>query len=444
LKLDDNQRHVLNSGGWWALYDGLTSGYLIAFALALGASNTVVGVIGALPYLAAMFSEIPGAQLLEYFPRLRIYAVASTISRLSWLGVIAVPFIFIKAPLVAIIAFYFLSKFCDYIADPSWTVLVADVVPVKLRGEFISKRTRLINIFGMVALVAGGYYLDLFRAPSLTGFLTMFAVGIVFGICTTLVTLRVREPLYQYHDHHKFKEFFQLDGEFRKYVTFAFVFNFAFMLASPFFTAYILNNLGQPYIIYAISTALTNLTKILMFPHIGRLSDKFGDKPVLLLSVMGTALVPLVFLFTTPATLWLLWVGQILSGIVWAGYDVAIFNVFLNLTTPEKRAVQNATYAIITSVPLIVAPILGGFIADHLVFFLAGIPLVFFLSMIARLLSSFLLWGIPERRIKHEYPLREVLMNAFAFHPSHGLQQRWLGVVQTAKKKGLLFLSLIR
>lgn len=442
--MNDNQRHVLNSGGWWALYDGFTSIYLVAFALALGANNTIVGVLGAVPYVAILLSEIPGAKLLERFKRLQIYGAASTVARLSWLGVILTPFLFMEHPLIALVLFYFLSKICDFLSDPAWVGLLADVVPEKVRGDFISRRIRLINIWGMVALVLGGWYLDMFSAPDMTGFTTMFALGIIFGLITTYVTTRVKEPAYADHDHHRFREFFHVEGDLKKYTIFTFAFNFAFMLASPFFTAYILEDLNQPYIIFAVSTALTNLTKILVFRHVGKLSDKFGDKPVLALSVFGTALVPLAFLFTTPERIWLLYPAQILSGIVWAGYDVAIFNMFLDLTTPERRAVQTATYSIITSVPLAVAPVLGGFIADNLVFGLAGIPLVFAISAVLRFLSPFLLLGIPERRIKHLYPLKEVLWHAFEIHPSRGLQHRWHGVVQNVRKRGALFLGILR
>ncbi|MBI4145168.1 MFS transporter [Candidatus Woesearchaeota archaeon] len=441
---DRNQRYLLQSGGWWALYDGLTAGYLLAYALALGASNTIIGIIGALPYLAMMLAEIPGAKLLEHFTRLRIYAIASTFARLSWLGIIFAPSIFAQSPLLGVVLFFFLARFFDYMSDPAWTVLVADVVPNRIRGDFVARRTRLINIGGMIALVAAGQYLDLFAPGDFAGFLTVFAVGIGFGIATTLCTLKVKEPPYQDHDHHGWREFFQLEGEFKRYVTFAFLFNFAFMLASPFFTAYILNDLGLSYTIFALSTALTNITKILVFRHVGKLSDRFGDKPVLWLSVIGTALVPLTFLFVTRDTLWLLWFAQVLSGIVWAGYDVAVFNVFLDLTTPSKRAIQTATYSIITGVPLIIAPILGGFIADNVTLVLTGIPLVFAVSAVLRLLSSLFLVGIREHRVKHDYPLAEVLWHAFELHPSRGIQHRWHGIVRGMRKKALLFTTVFK
>ncbi|MBI4151093.1 MFS transporter [Candidatus Woesearchaeota archaeon] len=442
MKLNQNQKHILHSGGLWGLYDGLTAGFLLAYALALGANNTIVGILGAVPFIAALVSEMPGAKLLENIGKVRVYGWATSLGRLAWLGIIFAPVLFAKQPLLALILFYFLSRCLEYLADPAWTVLVADEVQAKIRGEFIAKRTRLVGIAAMVALVAAGWYLDFFS--DLTGFMTMFAVGIGLGLLNTFIVTRVKDGKEPDHLHHGFREFFTLDADFRKYLFFVFCFNFAFMLASPFFTAYILSDLRQSYTIFALSTAVAVITKIFVYTHMGRLADKYGDKPVLLLSVMSTALVPITFLFITPERIWLLWFGQIMAGITWAGYDVSIFNMFINVTTPEKRAMQTATYNIITSIPLIIAPVVAGFIADNIAFIFAGIPLLFAISAALRFLSSLFLFSIPEKRVKYEYPLSEVLMHAVEIHPSRGVQQRWVGVLKGVKKRGMLFTGLLR
>ena len=434
----------MRQSGWWGLFDGLTAGYILAFALALGANNTIVGIIGAIPYVAILFSEVIGAKLLEHYTRVRIYSIATLLSRLGWLGIIFIPSLLPTHPLLAVLLFFFLIKFLDYLTDPAWTVLVADVIPNKIRGEFIATRIRRLSITGMIALLIGGWYLDLFAPNDLTGFMSMFAVGILFGLTATYIISRMKEPPYLDHEHHGFKEFFKIEGDFRKYTIFVFFFNFAFMLASPFFTAYILTDLGQSYWIYALSTAVATISKIFVYKHMGKLSDKFGDKPVLLLSVASTALVPLAFLFVTPERLWLLWPVQILTGIAWAGYDVTIFNMFLSLTDPNKRAVQTATYNIITSIPLVVAPVIGGFIADNYTFIFAGIPLLFALSAAMRIASSLLLIRIPELRIKHKYPLSEVLMHSIELHSSRGVHNRWIGFVKTVKRRGMLFVGMLR
>ena len=73
MNLNSNQKAIMRQSGWWGLFDGLTAGYILAFALALGANNTIVGIIGAIPYVAILFSEVIGAKLLEHYTRVRIY-----------------------------------------------------------------------------------------------------------------------------------------------------------------------------------------------------------------------------------------------------------------------------------------------------------------------------------------------------------------------------------
>ena len=67
MKYTQNQKHLINSGALWAVYNGFTGAFLVAFALALGAPNIVVGILAAIPYLAIMLAEYPGAKLVEFY-----------------------------------------------------------------------------------------------------------------------------------------------------------------------------------------------------------------------------------------------------------------------------------------------------------------------------------------------------------------------------------------
>lgn len=81
-----------------------------------------------------------------------------------------------------------------------------------------------------------------------------------------------------------------------------------------------------------------------------------------------------------------------------------------------------AEFTLLTSIPLFIAPILGGIIADNAKFLLTGIPLVFAVSCILRAASPFLLAGIREPRGKREYPIGAVFKEVITFHPTKGAQ----------------------
>jgi len=207
----------------------------------------------------------------------------------------------------------------------------------------------------------------------------------------------------------------------KTFVIFNILFSFSFMLASPLIAVYMLKELNLGYQFYGIAIAVATLAKIVFSHPIGKLTDKFGDKPFAIIGHFGTALVPLMFLGITPETIWLVIPVQIYAGLVWAFVDITNYNLLLDLSDARTRALQIAEFNIYANVPRVVAPILGGWMSESITWVLAGIPLIFVLSSIMRFLSTFILFYIKEPRAKQEYPLIYVMRQAMHFHPSNGL-----------------------
>jgi len=425
-----NKRILLTQSAIWAAYNGLTSTYLVAFALALGASNTMVGFLGALPWLANLLTQIPGAELVQRISRKKIIIVFDTLRSLFWIPILAVPFFFTN-PLPFLIVFYLFTKLCEYITSPAYKSLLADIIHERHRGEFISIRHRLINVFGMVAVVLGGLWLKQFPKESPVGFAFMFGGGVLLGLLSAYSMRRVKDPPYQDHEHHTVKEFFTLTGQMKRFVMFSVAFNFAWMLAAPLITVYMLKTLDISYQYFGIAVGIVTLSKIISSHHFGKLTDRYGDKPIALIGHIGTALIPLLFLTVNKGNLWLLIPIQIYAGIVWAAADISQLNILLDLADPRKRALQIAEYNLYVDVALIAAPILGGWMSENVTWILAGIPLVFVLSAVLRFFSSFMLFTIKEPRAKHEYSMIYVIRKGVHFHPSKGLMH----VIHVLRKK---------
>jgi MFS family permease len=423
MRLNRDQRGLLYSGALWALYEAVTAGFLIVFAIALGASNTIVGILGAIPAIAMMLMEIPGAKLVEYFKRKTIFLMFTGLSRCTWVLIILIPYLFREHALFLVGAFFFLLRCFEYIADPAWSSWAADIIPEKHRGAFWGRRNMLTGLTGMLGSLAAGAYLDLFPHDSYLGFATLFGCGIVIGLLSNLVQSRVNEPEYRDHNHHSLREFFKVDGQFRAYVWIMVAYYFGVNLASPLFTAYMLHDLGLSYTYFVIAGAVATVSRILAHPHLGYVSDRFGDKPVAVMSLLGTALVPLAFIFVTKEALWLIIPAQILSGIAWAGHDLSTWNMLLDLTHRDKRAMQVAEYNLLTSIPMAISPVIGGLIADNLALGLTGIPLVFAIAFVLRAVPAMLLTRIHETRTGPERPIGEVFAHVMTIHPFHGMER---------------------
>lgn len=418
--MKDNYKLLLANTSLLSAYRGFTSVYLVAFALTLGASNTIVGLLGAIPWLAHMIMQIPGAELCQKYLRKHLHVLFGTLSKLFWLPILASPFLF-DHPLLMVVIFYVFMTLLEGTSLPAILSLIADSVDEHDRGTFSGNRIKLLGLFGVISMSLGGLWLQQFPKESPVGFAIMFAFGTAIGMLSALVVKKIDEKPYQDHRHHQVKEFFTLTGQLKHFVIFTIMFNFARMLASPLFAVFFLENLEMSYEFFGIASAIAVLSRVLISGRIGVLCDKFGDKPVVLLATVGVAIHPILYLFVQPGMHWAIILLQLYSGFAWAALEVSHFNLLMGVTDPKRRAMQIAEYNLYTDIPMVIAPILGGWLSDNVVIVLAGIPLVFVISAVLRALSAAFLFKLEEPRVSGNHSAIEVLKEAFSFHPTHGI-----------------------
>lgn len=104
-----------------------------------------------------------------------------------------------------------------------------------------------------------------------------------------------------------------------------------------------------------------SIAQFLATPIIGRLSDKFGRKPLLLFSLFGTAL-SLAF-FAAATSLWMLFLARILDGITGGNMSVAQA-VVADETTGEERAKGFGMLGASFGFGFLVGPALGGLLSE--------------------------------------------------------------------------------
>ncbi|MEM1398472.1 MAG: TCR/Tet family MFS transporter, partial [Pseudomonadota bacterium] len=96
-------------------------------------------------------------------------------------------------------------------------------------------------------------------------------------------------------------------------------------------------------------------------PTLGNLSDRFGRRPVLLVSVFMLAIDYLIMALAP--TLALLVVGRLLSGIAAATHSTANA-VMADISTPEKRAQNFGLVGAAFGVGFIIGPLIGGLLGE--------------------------------------------------------------------------------
>lgn len=102
--------------------------------------------------------------------------------------------------------------------------------------------------------------------------------------------------------------------------------------------------------------------QFLFGPLIGNLSDRFGRRPLLLLSIAGLALD--YFLSALAPSLFWLFVGRLVAGICGASYHIA--NAFIaDVTPPDKRAAAFGLMGAAFGLGFVLGPAIGGLLGTY-------------------------------------------------------------------------------
>jgi DHA1 family tetracycline resistance protein-like MFS transporter len=104
------------------------------------------------------------------------------------------------------------------------------------------------------------------------------------------------------------------------------------------------------------------LMQFLVSPLLGGLSDRYGRRPVVLLSNFGLS-ADYVLIALAPSLAWL-FVGRLISGITSASISTA-FAYIADTTPPEKRAAYFGKIGVAFGAGFILGPALGGLLGDY-------------------------------------------------------------------------------
>lgn len=377
----------VQSGLGYVIKDGIASqsmailtggAFLVAFALQLGASNFTIGLLAAIGPLAQLL-QLPSIFLVEKIRNRRaIVVVTAGLSRMFWVLIALVPFLFGKqVGLTILVASIIGASAFGAVSGCSWNSWMRDLIPENILGSFFSKRMRIATGVAIVLSLAAAVYLDLWKKmlPSyqIHGFSILFLLG--FGIGALGVYFLARTPEKRMPIPEEKPGILKLlaqpfkDENFRKLIAFMCSWNFAVNLAGPFFMVYMLKRLGLSM---SFIIGLSIVSQVMNFAFLkiwGRFTDRFSNKSVLAICGPLFILSILAWTFTTMPekyflTIPLLVVIHIVMGLSSAGVSLASGNIGLKLAPQGQATAYLATNTIVNSVAAGIAPILGGKFAD--------------------------------------------------------------------------------
>lgn len=327
------------------------------FMRRLGANDLVYAIVMALPVLGGVAQIFASYYMESTGNRRTLFLAAGLVHRLLWIPVAILPLVLpphLRQVGIAIItALIVASSVGNSVATVGYNSWMGDLVPFDIAGRFFARRTLVSTISGAIAGIGTGILVD--RVNNFVGFAIAFLIGALFGAADILTYVFIRHPPF-HRSQTPLSPFaiFVLpfrERRYRKLVVFATLFYFSVNFSVPFFNVYMLENLHMNYFTITISNQImSSLFTVLTVSKWGSICDRFGYKPVVWLSAIGAALCPIMWFFVTPGDTWLVFLANIVAGVAWAGFNLAIFNQSVWLAPEKNRSAYIAGYSMMTTV----------------------------------------------------------------------------------------------
>lgn len=407
-KAKHNMKMNTIDGAFAAMSDNLSNPFLGLYALSFGASLPQIGMLNAFPSLLGNLLQLPyGILASKVANRKALIAIGSLWNRFSWVLIAFLPFLVKPELSVSILIILATLRIVGAtLGVPAWIAIQAEIVPKNIRGRHYANRNMIMNAVALAAVLVAGKIL-LFRYP--VNYQILFILAWIAGLLSLRAFLKIivepaEKPAASQNTNPEVstnqgaKRGFSLPyavGAIRNNKDFAY-YCFAFLvwslgvnLISPLVPVYFIQNLHgtEAYWAYAQSAAI--IGTILCQRYWGRLTDVFGQKNIMVKAGLGAVLVPFWwFIAFNPLAA----VGiQFWGGIMWGGYNLASFNLLLEVTPDDKRSLYVGIYNSLIGMATAAGHLVGGFLAEAI-----GMRYLFLISFVGRILGLALLSRVVD------------------------------------------------
>jgi MFS family permease len=385
---------------------------LPAFVSSLTSSSILVGLVSAARSTGWFLPQLFAAHYLEGRPLKKpILLRTSLASRLSLLLMALSTYFWggSRPDLVLALFFilYFLFNLCESVSALAWVDITAKTVRPTRRGSLFSIMQLLGSLMGLGAGVLIRNILSYPRLVFPTNYALVFFAAVVVLAFNYIVLMMLREPPGEIaHTQRSFGEYvqklpvlFRKNPAFRKVATVRILVSFTFMVV-PFYVVYsqqVITTGAGIIGIYVLLQTAGMIGGSLLF---GRMSDRIGNRSVLVVTAATTLAMPIlaltVYFFSLQGQMPLL---TVLYALIFIGIGISDTGQFIGFTNfvldIASEAERPSYYGLLNALSVVsaVLPLLGGILISRF-----GYELVFWIAAVFLLAAFFLSIRLPEPR----------------------------------------------
>jgi MFS family permease len=348
----------------------LTTGnlpFLIGFAVkALHWGNAAIAFLSLTPFLC-LFAQPPVTRWLQARYSLRqIIILGFVVNAVPWMLLPLFPWLDRGRDLVfAIIVLT--STLANSVCGVAWSAAVSELVPLNIRGSYFGRRNVFFGAWSLAVTLTAGQLADAYdNALRVFAFIFLAASIARFGGLFYFLRMKFPVSVTERQPREKVAPTLQAalrDFNFMRLILFTGMFGMCLYLGNPYYSVFVLNGLHFTLGDLTILTTLGTLGGLLSLKTWGPLSDRFGNKPVLI----TTALIWLTtasacWLFSGPTRNGHLYANYFLTGFMFSGFELCQFNVMIKMVPSTHRTHYISMYLSLTRMLWAMGPPLGALI----------------------------------------------------------------------------------
>ncbi|MFN6481610.1 MULTISPECIES: MFS transporter [unclassified Nostoc] len=417
------------------LYSIIGGALLSNFLLELGAGPAEIGLLAAIPQIVNLLQPL-GAYLVNRSTSFRWYFMCIFIpSRLLWLILLPAIWLVTSSRITGhqvvqlTLGILLVANIIEAFGRAPWLGWSAVLVPQRLRGRYFGFRNSILGLTNLVGVPLLGLAVSVWPGGTLQGYGTVLVLGIVLGLisvgCQFWMTdinpqlLKVTDSDTSQPQSQGIDFSFLKDANFLKFVLYLSIWCFAVNISNPFFNLYMLDNLDIDISVVTIYHGLGTGANMLMLLLWGKLADRIGNRPLLLLVGVLVAVTPLLWLLvgSDRISFWI-WLPflHVLAGGTWAAIDLCTNNLMMGIAPLRYQSSYFAIAAAIAGITGAMGITVGGFLAT--LPGAAGLLGLFVLSGLLRMVALLPLVYVQEQR---SIPLDQLIRFLFPIKQSTDL-----------------------
>jgi MFS family permease len=395
--------------GWGVGFSSFTT-IIPLFVATMTSSATLIGVIPAIHNMGWQLPQLLLAKRISKMERVRPFVIRATIHErlpILGLGITALLIPVIGKQFALILTFLFLiwqGLGAGFTAN-AWQIMISKVIPGNILATFFGTQSAGANLLASLGAYLAGILLVAIKSP--LNFASCFFITSGLFIVSWFFIYKTRErpsvirseaitpqPLW-----HDIKSIIHKDKSFTNFLISRFFSQFG-MMATAFYAVYAVTQLNVSSLEVGVMTSVLLITQVVSNPLLGKLSDKWSRKWVLVLGSLGAAASAILAVVIKEAG-WF-YLVFILTGIAATAFWTIGITISLEFGDEAERPTYVGMANTLISPATILAPLLGGLIADTL-----GYPVTFVTSAVLAVISGIILVALVEdpQRNRHHSPI---------------------------------------